>query len=555
MVTRSKNFGREDDEGNCEYKYSLAGASTDRVRHLVTQLLFRLNEGGGRALYRVGVRDDGTAEGLAECELRSSLLTLRAMAWTLGARVAEFQLAEVDSKMMVAEVRVEAARRDGGVVDDADFTRWVQQQQENNLSKPPREFDEGDRSLVRPRICVIGANRAGKSTLVGVLAAGVLDNGQGLSRGAVLRHGHEALQGTTSSITEAVADSCVLMDLAGHEKYLKTTIFGLTARSPDAALLVVDARDTQQNKLRRMTLEHLGVALALKLKVIVALTHADALLESEEDEAVSVVRRILKGKADEDAAVVVVSSVTGMGYDRLRDALSATTTRRRRSLFGVLGTVVRVHAARRVPSAGTVLFGTVHDGVVCAGDHLVIGPVNGSEWRRVRVRSIRLSPDEVPVFQVGTGQSATFSVGDDCDNFVEHTPKGLYFESGLGRRRRPRGTILLSPDLNPPPLPTLEFRAEILVLCPPKKKRAFYVNYQTVVHAHSVRQAATITSLSAISQSNDAGNSQDEQHLATTGKKAACTLRFLYHPELMTNGTIIILRDGRTRAVGTVVVD
>ena len=32
-----------------------------------------------------------------------------------------------------------------------------------------------------------------------------------------------------------------LIDLAGHEKYLKTTVFGLTAMAPDFAVVVVGA--------------------------------------------------------------------------------------------------------------------------------------------------------------------------------------------------------------------------------------------------------------------------------------------------------------------------
>jgi GTPase len=32
-----------------------------------------------------------------------------------------------------------------------------------------------------------------------------------------------------------------LIDLAGHHKYLKTTIFGLTGYAPDFAMLVVNA--------------------------------------------------------------------------------------------------------------------------------------------------------------------------------------------------------------------------------------------------------------------------------------------------------------------------
>lgn len=40
----------------------------------------------------------------------------------------------------------------------------------------------------------------------------------------------------------AKADRCVtLVDLCGHERYLKTTVFGLTALVPDYAMVIVGA--------------------------------------------------------------------------------------------------------------------------------------------------------------------------------------------------------------------------------------------------------------------------------------------------------------------------
>ena len=35
------------------------------------------------------------------------------------------------------------------------------------------------------------------------------------------------------------------IDLAGHEKYLKTTIFGMTGHAPDFAMLMVGTQMTQ----------------------------------------------------------------------------------------------------------------------------------------------------------------------------------------------------------------------------------------------------------------------------------------------------------------------
>ena len=50
-------------------------------------------------------------------------------------------------------------------------------------------------------IAVCGPVDAGKSTIIGVLTSGELDNGKGLARNKVLIHPHEIESGRTSNIT------------------------------------------------------------------------------------------------------------------------------------------------------------------------------------------------------------------------------------------------------------------------------------------------------------------------------------------------------------------
>lgn len=48
----------------------------DRLKHLTTQLHWRLNEGRGTAFYEVGVRDNGEPVGIAEELMVKSVRTL-----------------------------------------------------------------------------------------------------------------------------------------------------------------------------------------------------------------------------------------------------------------------------------------------------------------------------------------------------------------------------------------------------------------------------------------------------------------------------------------------
>lgn len=65
-------------------------------------------------------------------------------------------------------------------------------------------------------------------------------------------------------------------DLAGHERYLKTTLYGLTSGAPSLVLLMVGANAG----LIGMSKEHLAIALALNVPVAVCITKAGASLRS-----------------------------------------------------------------------------------------------------------------------------------------------------------------------------------------------------------------------------------------------------------------------------------
>lgn len=61
------------------------------------------------------------------------------------------------------------------------------------------------------------------------------------------------------------------LDLCGHEKYLKTTMFGLVGLMPDYSMIIVGAN----MGVSRMTKEHLGISLALKVPIFIVITKVD----------------------------------------------------------------------------------------------------------------------------------------------------------------------------------------------------------------------------------------------------------------------------------------
>ncbi len=80
------------------------------------------------------------------------------------------------------------------------------------------------------------------------------------------------------------------LDLCGHEKYLKTTIFGLVGLMPDYAMIVVGAN----MGITRMTREHLGISLALKVPIFIIVTKIDLAPEEVFENTVATITKILK---------------------------------------------------------------------------------------------------------------------------------------------------------------------------------------------------------------------------------------------------------------------
>ncbi|TNN37027.1 GTP-binding protein 2 [Liparis tanakae] len=190
------------------------------------------------------------------------------------------------------------------------------------------------------RVAVLGNVDSGKSTLLGVLTQGELDNGRGRARLNLFRHLHEIQTGRTSSISfeilgfnskgevvnysesrtaeeicESSSKMITFIDLAGHHKYLKTTIFGLTSYCPDFAMLVVSAN----TGIAGTTREHLGLAMALKVPIFIVVSKVDLCSRGAVDRTVRQLERLLKqpgcnklpmGVASADDAVTAAQQFT-----------------------------------------------------------------------------------------------------------------------------------------------------------------------------------------------------------------------------------------------------
>lgn len=141
------------------------------------------------------------------------------------------------------------------------------------------------------RVAVAGNVDAGKSSFLGVLKSGEFDDGTGKARRHIFNYLHEEKTGRTSSIAQRSIDingkKVIFYDLAGHERYLRTTLFGMSSSYPHLALILVEpnklvskgiskkGRSLMRDDLPKMTKEHIITAIYLRIPFAFVITKMD----------------------------------------------------------------------------------------------------------------------------------------------------------------------------------------------------------------------------------------------------------------------------------------
>jgi len=169
-----------------------------------------------------------------------------------------------------------------------------------------------------------------------------------------------------------------LIDIPGHERFIKNAIAGLSSVS--GIILVVDAGEGVMPQTR----EHLRVAKSLGVSHGVAvLTKIDRVGEELLQVAEEELKEFLKEEALE-FPVVRVSATTGEGLEELKERLrgEAINSLERREELPLR---VVIDSAFVVKGYGTVLRGSCTEGQVREGDRVVVEPIGvSSKVRKVQ---------------------------------------------------------------------------------------------------------------------------------------------------------------------------
>lgn len=425
------------------------------------------------------------------------------------------------------------------------------------------------------RCAVVGNVDSGKSTTLGVLTRGQLDDGRGRARVWLFRHKHEVESGRTSSVGMEIlgfhtsgapilplntnkpnepdaarhekmgweeislqaAKIVSFSDLAGHERYLKTTLYGLTSGAPSCIVLVVGAN----SGLIGMSKEHLAIALALNVPVIVFITKIDMTPPNILAETIKQVEKILKSPGCRKTPVFVkssevavrlsttfgqeklcpifqISNVTGEGLDYVRTFLNLLpASESDKAKFAPDEPFeFAVTEIWSVPYVGTVVNGIVNAGTVHIGDTVLLGPDFNGNYQSTTVKDMQRKRATVKSAEAG-----------QCVSLALKRVKRADVRKGM---------VLLNKSDNPPKA-VRRFEGQVLILY---HNTTLQKNYQAMLHCGAVRQTVRIVEM------------DKEEGILRTGDRATVQFEFISRPEHIHTGMKLLFREGKTKGLGVI---
>lgn len=401
------------------------------------------------------------------------------------------------------------------------------------------------------RIGILGSVDAGKSTLTGVLTTDKLDDGRGLLRAKVLKHPHEKETGRTSDVSQKyiivkdkVNNERVIgfVDLAGHEKYLRTTISGINRCSIDYAMIIVGAN----MGVLRMTIEHLTLCLSMNIPTIIVITKLDIapnnIYENTKKDLINIIKKKTRnlrepiildkletfnnivmekyynnGEYYKAIPIISVSNVTGIGIELLKDIVRTLPIYNNYEYLKTKDANFIIENTYMVKGIGLVVAGVLSSGKVMKGDILHIGPFD-NEFYNVQIKTIHNNFKEfVNYLEAGQGGCFNIKINSKLPVKRNHIRKGI--------------RIMKHPNL------FTKFKAEIKIMHHPTTIK---IGYEPTIHCGCVSQTAKIINIEG----------KDTLRL---GEKAIVLFEFMHRPEFIQPDRMIVFREGQTKGIGKII--
>lgn len=429
------------------------------------------------------------------------------------------------------------------------------------------------------RIGVLGSVDVGKSTLIGVLKNNILDDGRGLTRKSIMKHKHELDSGRTSCISyhniNLENNLITFIDLAGHETYLKTTIYGLNGLNLDYIILIIGAN----MGVSKMTKEHFQLVRLLQIPILFIINKIDLCPENIINNTYNDLYKLVKSNMGGNKSLHVIeneelinnkeynkilfytgsnillnntldnldyeniikrkqekilnlnnnyplfftSNKLGYGIDNLKTYLQSLNNNYNININNSKNIYI-IQETYNIKGVGIVFYGYMKYGSIKKNDKLIIGPF-GSKFYNINIRNIR-DVNDIDVNELNQGHSGCISIKQLSKDFIfkrEHIRKGIYITKN--------------------PYCCNEFIARVQILHHPSTIKQ---NYQSTIHCGTVIQAAKIIEIINIK------NNTKDTTLLRTGDLAKVKFKFLFRPEYIEENSMFVFRENNTKGIGRV---
>jgi GTPase len=405
-------------------------------------------------------------------------------------------------------------------------------------------------SSIPIRIGLVGNVNSGKSSFIGVmtkLEKGEYDDGRGYARSKITNYRHEVNSGNTSSIskchTKIDEKTIEFIDLAGHEKYLKTTVSGLCGHQLNYVFQLVAANDGFIGTSE----EHFKIVMGLKIPLAIVVTKIDMAPSKKIKQTISEIKDFIRKKSKRHIWIVsdplnmappenmiplfMISNKTGLGFDQLNTFISKIPYSLENSnKFDKKKKKFCIHYIYSVPGIGKVLYGVNLEEPICKGDKLFLGPNSLGNFISVVVKSVH-DDDRNEIEKLNTQMTGCLAIRSNNKN------------KELISKKVHKGMILLS-DTSGNKLEGVYTKIECKVLM---YHHATIVRkgFCCTIHTDTIRQCVEIINL-------ENQKRPDKDYLAT-GDYGKIVLKFKQKPEWIKLGRRFMLRDSRIIGMGIIV--
>ena len=178
---------------------------------------------------------------------------------------------------------------------------------------------------------------------------------------------------------------CGVVDVPGHEKFIKNMLAGVSGIN--LVLLLVDSREG----IMPQTKEHIDILTLLGIENYIIVTTKIDLVEEEYRELVKEdIREFISGTVLENSPIIEVDSISKKGLDNLLETIDKKTEDIEAKNIEK-NARLNIDRSFQVKGFGTVVTGTLTEGVVNVGDELVIYP----KGIKTKVRNIQVHAKDV----------------------------------------------------------------------------------------------------------------------------------------------------------------